>query len=395
MDNMITVILPFYNNESTIRTCIDSILSQTYSNFEVVCVNDESSDNSVKIINEYILNDSRIKLVNQKRSGLSKARNNGLYYSFGSYIQFIDAEDSIDSTMFEKMLNKMIDTNSDIVICDYKHPFVQHHFGDKVVDLTNHENFLNLAQNGFAILAPWNKMYKREVITERFDEDICFIEEDLFGLANMINATKVCGISEELYSYYGAVSPSVYKKIPQLNKTALSDDFWVTKETYWYKRARLYNNTYNSLSRKLSNELSEHVAMARVFDFMIWELIILHTVGTSEESIYKEVKQVFKETEFLKSLSVKEKYGVIFNVKLAYDDSLIDMFTKLVIDTNKAILSGKLKLVAFQAAVCLFIKIFIIKDHGNLNRADMLADYYAVLEENSTEEAKYVNELFG
>ncbi|MBQ2886923.1 MAG: glycosyltransferase, partial [Alphaproteobacteria bacterium] len=90
---MISVIMPVYNTASFLRKSIESVLNQTFINFELICVNDGSTDNSLDILNEYASRDSRIIIINQENMGLSCARNSGLEVARGEYIAFIDSDD--------------------------------------------------------------------------------------------------------------------------------------------------------------------------------------------------------------------------------------------------------------------------------------------------------------
>lgn len=97
----ISVIIPVYNVEKFLARCLDSVLAQTFEDFEVICINDGSTDKSGEILEEYAKIDSRIRVYTQKNSGLSVARNNGLNYSSGEYIYFLDSDDTIHPQCFE------------------------------------------------------------------------------------------------------------------------------------------------------------------------------------------------------------------------------------------------------------------------------------------------------
>ena len=113
---MISVIVPVYNVEKYLRKCLDSILNQTYQNFEVILVNDGSTDDSGKICNEYALRNPVIKAFHKKNGGLSEARNYGVVYAKGEYVTFIDSDDYIDYHYLERMKKALNLSNADIVI---------------------------------------------------------------------------------------------------------------------------------------------------------------------------------------------------------------------------------------------------------------------------------------
>ena len=114
---IISVIVPIYNVEEYLPKCLDSILNQTFSNIEIICVNDGSTDGSRKVLEEYKKRDFRIKIVDKENGGLSSARNAGMKVAVGEYYSFIDSDDWIDKTMLEKLYENMTTLNTDISIC--------------------------------------------------------------------------------------------------------------------------------------------------------------------------------------------------------------------------------------------------------------------------------------
>lgn len=112
---MISIIVPVYNSEKYIDRCLDSILNQTYKDLEIVLVNDGSNDQSLKILENYALRDTRIKVVNQENKGVAAARNTGLDNATGDYILYVDSDDWIENNMVERMVE--LSANADIVFC--------------------------------------------------------------------------------------------------------------------------------------------------------------------------------------------------------------------------------------------------------------------------------------
>ena len=102
---MISVIIPVYKVEDYLNECMDSVLSQTYTNFEVICVNDGSPDNCLNILNEYAKKDNRVRIISQENQGLSAARNTGLDNAKGDWIAFIDSDDKIAPTFLENLVS--------------------------------------------------------------------------------------------------------------------------------------------------------------------------------------------------------------------------------------------------------------------------------------------------
>ncbi len=116
----ISVIIPIYNTEKHLRQCLDSIINQTLKEIEIICVNDESTDGSLDIVNEYAQKDERIKIINKKNNGAAAARNTGMDHAAGEYIGFVDSDDWIALDMYEKLYENAKSYNSDIVMCPLK-----------------------------------------------------------------------------------------------------------------------------------------------------------------------------------------------------------------------------------------------------------------------------------
>ena len=117
---LISVIVPIYHVEQYLNRCVESLVNQTYSNLEIILVDDGSPDNCPKMCDDWVQKDSRIKVIHKGNGGLSDARNAGMQIANGDVISFIDSDDWIDPKFFEVMLNVMQDDESDIVSCGVK-----------------------------------------------------------------------------------------------------------------------------------------------------------------------------------------------------------------------------------------------------------------------------------
>ena len=208
---LISVIVPVYISEKFIEQCIDSITNQTLKDIEILIINDGSKDNTLNIIESIAKSDSRIKILNQKNSGVSAARNNGISKSRGKYITFVDADDYIDKTMYEKMYKKAEEFNSDIVICNVNDVLN----GNKKVSLNLNEGIIDIRKlteseflsNEYFKLgtAVWHKIFKRNLIKEnkiKFTNYSEVASEDtLFNYEAMLKAKRLYCIEEALYDY--------------------------------------------------------------------------------------------------------------------------------------------------------------------------------------------------
>lgn len=126
---LVSIIVPVYNAERYIRKCIESILSQTYTNLELILVDDGSIDSSSNIIDEYSLKDSRIKVVHKKNEGVSSARNSGLDIATGMYVTFADADDEMKSDCVEYLLNLITTNQTNVAYTDKL--FTDHHMNQE------------------------------------------------------------------------------------------------------------------------------------------------------------------------------------------------------------------------------------------------------------------------
>ncbi|MEG0087047.1 MAG: glycosyltransferase, partial [Niameybacter sp.] len=116
----LSIIVPVYNVEKYLPKCIESILAQSFTDFEVILIDDGATDKSGEICEEYANKDTRIKIIHKENGGLSSARNAGIELSNGNYIGFVDSDDFIHPQMYEILLREARSSNSDVVICRYK-----------------------------------------------------------------------------------------------------------------------------------------------------------------------------------------------------------------------------------------------------------------------------------
>lgn len=188
MKPLITVIIPVYNTEKELPRCINSVITRSYKNLEILLVDNVSSDNSSEICDRYSLIDSRIKVMHLDKSGVSHARNEGLRVSSGEYISFIDSDDWIEEDFYEMLISKIQDCSIAIVgykLLDESGMIINtvELIEDKFV--LNQENFINvecMVKNsalGFA----WNKLYKREIVEKVRFPQLQSREDMVFNLS--------------------------------------------------------------------------------------------------------------------------------------------------------------------------------------------------------------------
>jgi glycosyltransferase involved in cell wall biosynthesis len=158
----VSVIVPIYNVEKYLEKCINSLLSQTLEDIQIILVNDGSKDNSGNIAREYEKNNkNRIIYVEKENGGLSDARNYGLKYATSDFIAFLDSDDYIEKNAYEEMYNKAIEENADYVECDFIWEFPNKIRVDKQYPYKNKKEMLS-----FVRVVAWNKLIKRQLITD-------------------------------------------------------------------------------------------------------------------------------------------------------------------------------------------------------------------------------------
>lgn len=158
----VSVIVPIYNVEKYLEKCINSLLSQTLEDIQIILVNDGSKDNSGNIAKEYEKNNkNRIIYVEKENGGLSDARNYGLKYATGDFIAFLDSDDYIEKNAYEEMYNKAIEENADYVECDFIWEFPNKIRVDKQYPYKNKKEMLS-----FVRVVAWNKLIKSQLITD-------------------------------------------------------------------------------------------------------------------------------------------------------------------------------------------------------------------------------------
>jgi len=217
----VSVIVPVYNVEKYINRCIDSILSQTFTDFECILVDDCTPDNSGKICDEYALQDHRIKVIHKPvNEGLPQARKTGFEHSSGDYISNVDSDDYIENNMFEKMYSKASSEDLDFLYCD----FYIHDKNDKIdyiVPLKHKDNFvdnvkifvLNIESKSYL----WNKIVKRSVY-EKINFPIYGCFEDKCILAQIVFfSNKLNYLNESFYHYIYNSSSIINNKKKRLN----------------------------------------------------------------------------------------------------------------------------------------------------------------------------------
>lgn len=200
----ISVIVPVYKVEKYIQKCVDSILAQTFSDFEVILVDDGSPDICGDICDDYAKKDERIKVIHKENGGLSDARNAGMKLVNGNYVIFIDSDDYIEKDMFEYMYNNIQQNDADMATCG-----IYEVYSDRIESQKQEKDFACTGEEAFRCILRghtirgeiWNKLIKKECV-----KDLEFpkgrIYEDIFYTVDLMQRVKKVAVGTEPKYYY-------------------------------------------------------------------------------------------------------------------------------------------------------------------------------------------------
>lgn len=204
-ESLISIIVPIYNAEHYLSKTINSIINQSYRNIEIILVNDGSTDESKKICEAYVKFDNRIRLINKQNGGVSSARNLGIDNSSGEFIGFVDSDDYIDSLMFEKLFESIIEHEADIAECGY---YIVKGNGEIIKSVLNDEVIVGKYNCALSYLKKINttnynvnKLYKKKFFKDLRYPDYHFSEDFYVNASVFPECNKKITIKDRLYHY--------------------------------------------------------------------------------------------------------------------------------------------------------------------------------------------------
>ena len=282
MSPQISIIVPVYNVEKYLSRCLDSILSQTFSDFEILLINDGSTDNSGGICDKYAKKDKRIRVFHKNNEGVNRARNTGLDNAKGDWITFVDSDDWIDKDMYYKLYNEAILSEADIIMCDF---------------------YIYYNQNSKDLI--------KSVSTESSKEDI--IKNYILSFTSLCNIL----VHRSLYDNHRLRIPENF---------SVCEDFWLSVQLFYYaKKISSVHIPLYFYNRENINSILNNPNKTRYID---------------ECKVYLDILSFFKNKNVL-SLYQKEVSWRILKSKqdLVLNPSMHKEFLQLYPDSNKYILS--------------------------------------------------------
>jgi glycosyltransferase involved in cell wall biosynthesis len=276
-NKLVSIIVPVYNVEPYLEKCLDSILNQSYGCFEIILINDGSTDKSGIICEKYAGSIGDIKLIHQENMGISKARNEGLSLARGSYIQFVDSDDFIEKKMTESLVNHMRD-DADLVMCGYNRiRLVENKYVTENRCCTVKKKYININSENYEwyfdlyekkyLYPVWNKLYKASIVKTKnlsFEEKVKREEDILFNLRYINYCRRLCLVDRALYNYI-KYNPNA------ITKTFHRDKHEVEKLKYDYKKQFFFKRNAYVGDIKKRVELQYASGLIKSLDFFFDE----------------------------------------------------------------------------------------------------------------------------
>lgn len=248
----VSIIVPVYNTEEYLQKCLDSLTNQTLKNIEIICVNDGSTDNSLKILQDNAIKDDRIKIINQENKKQGAARNAGMQVATGEYIGFVDSDDYVDLNYFERLYRNASSRESDIALATNvrigKNKFKLRLNLQTVAKYTELQDKLDVCQQ-WKNECPTNKIYRKSYLDAnniQWPEGI-YCEDKLFTIKAVYFANSIVTVPDVYYYYF--------------------DNPKSTVNSYARKHRKKLNNDKNSARRDVINFLKKQNAEVRDKDF--------------------------------------------------------------------------------------------------------------------------------
>ncbi len=219
----VSVIVPVYNVEKYLSKCLDSLVNQTLRDLEIICINDGSTDNSLKILRQYASNDSRIIVIDQKNSGTGSARNRGLKVAKGEYIAFADPDDWLELNAFEELYKKAKELNAQILMFDYNIASDKKTKYRCQADVLKEKFNFDLCEKKYLdkndikkffcdiSVYVWCKIYQKQFLDEHkiYFPEVYFSEDHFFTWLCLYNAEKIYYMNKSFYYYYMRLTSAV------------------------------------------------------------------------------------------------------------------------------------------------------------------------------------------
>ncbi|MBR3593572.1 MAG: glycosyltransferase family 2 protein [Clostridia bacterium] len=309
----VSIIVPFYNTGKYLAKCLDSVLSQTHKNLEIICINDGSPDDSLAQLKTYAERDSRIKIIDKQNEGVSLARNAGLSYASGDYVMFVDSDDWIDEDTIEQMLSAAQKEDADAVMCCYAKEFSDHtdishifesdvvYRGDEVKNLIHRRlvgpigRELSVPQNADILVTPCMQLLCTDICKKYkfFDiRELGTFEDGLYQIDIYREVGCFAYVDKPFYHYR------------KDNETSITTLYKADLYDKWQHLFSLIEEKCADLGDDYKTALSNRIALSMI------------GIGINET---KAPKNIFKKASFLKQILKTPRYkGAYKSLNMKY-----------------------------------------------------------------------------
>lgn len=327
----VSIIIPVYNVQEYLSECLDSVISQTIKNKEIIIVNDGSTDNCSQILEEYKIKFPELIIINQENRGISETRNAGLNAATGEYIAFVDSDDFIEACMFERMYNAAKREKSDVVMCNYilyDEKCHEQNGGKYIIEGNSEEGYIDRTKSLKKFLTNdikgyvWNKLFRRELFNDHKilfpDFKVCEDTPVVFLL--LAHSHKIFLLKEPLYYYrqreasltkifsiksmedmlkgcyimrdYIEVDKVHYEKLISYYRVYLIRTLWVIHNKYFIQYCE-------------TGDKSNYSEFKKIVESEVRDLKIFKIIGNSKLSLKDKVNALLIKTR---------TYGLIFSI---------------------------------------------------------------------------------
>ncbi len=338
----ISIIVPVYQLEEYLEKCINSIIAQTYTNLEIILVDDGSTDNCPAICDRFQAEDPHIKVIHQENGGLSHARNVGMEMATGDYIGFVDSDDWIEPNMYEVLMSALLETGADIAVCDRQietstsKPISNDVTSCKIKLYSSEEALRTIIKGGGVIRnTVWNKLYKRNVLSNIHYSEGKICEDILWTPQSIGNAKLLVYVDCKLYHYFQRTTSLAHNDQITLKRGLdriemhrqlvdyIKDYYPALKKLSLIKYQNSFYREYVNISLnhnqldadgKISRELYRQFCLSspfNIFDYDIFSSTLARTLFRFSPSLFLKIYIIYKKLrDFSKRTTRKQSHMV-------------------------------------------------------------------------------------
>lgn len=323
MNELVSVVLPIYKVEKYLDRCISSVVSQTYSNLEIILIDDGSPDNCPQICDIWAKKDSRIKVIHKENQGLGMARNTGIDHATGSYICFFDSDDSVAPDTIATCIAAAREHNAELVVFGHddvtpdmqlldthipnppQKLFTGEEITKKLLPISVYSN-LKTGEDWNMVMSSWNKLYSMDVIRRsgwRFASEREIISEDFYSLTELYGHLNSVYVLDRAFYHY------------TVNNGSLSRSYRPDR----FERIKLFYEAMVALSEKMGLEdVLEQPVKGVTFGITVgaMKLIVASDLGLQRR--YSELRKIVKDDFLHKLIKGTDYSGAGFQKKLLY-----------------------------------------------------------------------------